>query len=329
VDRVGLASIPLFADCGRDELERFASRLSPRALDDGETLMREGETGDFFGLVVRGLVAVTRGAEQVAVAGSGSILGELALLRGRPRSATVTATSPTLALTGDADAFEALLRLTGVEPRLRRTVSQRLAANATSVPVTLKDGSIVLVRPLLPDDRARLTAELGAMSAESLRRRFFTTGAPSERVIDYLIDIDYTDHFAWVLIDRPGTSQGPAQSIATGRYVRWVDDPSRAELGFDVVDSYQGRGIGTLLLGALGVAAIAADIGAFHAEMLNENAPMRAVFAKAGATFSFAEPGVVEADLEPNAAATLLPPALRADLAASVRDVVTATLART
>jgi CRP-like cAMP-binding protein len=324
VDGIGLSSIPLLDACSIDELEAFAAQLQPRHLDGGETLMREGEAGQFFALVVTGQVAITRqgvaGVEPVATAGSGSILGELALLRHRPRGATVTATTPTQALTGDAAAFETLLHLTEVEERIRRTVSSRLAENAFAVHTTLANGVEILLRPLLPTDRARLTLALGRLSPESLRRRFFSPGAPSDRLIDYLIDIDYVDHYAWVLVD----ARQPQESIAVARYIRSVDSVDRAELGFDVIDPYQGRGIGTMLLGALGVAGLAAGVAQFTAEMLYENTPMRAVLAKADATFKFAEPGVVAAELDVAAAAGLVPPSLRTDLAMAVRDVVTA-----
>jgi CRP-like cAMP-binding protein len=324
MDAAELGSIPLLDHCSPAELDGFAGRLQARRLDAGETLMREGDAGRFFALVVRGRMAVTRegaaGEERVAVAGPGSILGELALLRHRPRGATVTATAPTFALTGDADAFDALLHLTDVDHRIRRTVSTRLAENVFAVPATLAGGGEVLLRPLLPSDRGRLAALLGGLSPESFRRRFFSTGAPSARLVDFLIDVDYTDHYAWVVVD----AHDPERSIAAARYIRDADVVDRAELGFDVVDAFQGRGIGTLILGALAVAATAAGITQFTAEMLYENAPMRAVFAKAHARFEFAEPGVVAAQIDVAAAADLVPPSLRADLAVATRDVVTA-----
>ena len=116
----------------------------------------------------------------------------------------------------------------------------------------------------------------------------------------------------------------PRESIAVARYIRSADVVDRAELGFDVIDSYQRRGIGTMLLGALGVAGSVAGVAQFTAEMLNENTPMRAVLAKAHATFAFAEPGLVSAELDVTAAVRLLPPSLRTKLAMAVRDVVTA-----
>jgi CRP-like cAMP-binding protein len=62
--------------------------------------MREGEPGRDFALVVEGQVEVTRtgagGVEHLAHATTGSILGELALLRHRPRIATVTAVTASL-----------------------------------------------------------------------------------------------------------------------------------------------------------------------------------------------------------------------------------------
>jgi hypothetical protein len=91
-----------------------------------------------------------------------------------------------------------------------------------------------------------------------------------------------------------------------------------------VTEGHQGQGLGTLLLGAIGVAAVAAGIDRFIATVQSDNDPMRAVFAKAGARTAFSEPGVVEAELGTTAAAELLETGLRAQLHSVTRDIVTA-----
>jgi hypothetical protein len=111
--------------------------------------------------------------------------------------------------------------------------------------------------------------------------------------------------------------------LAIARYVRG-DDTSVAEMAFATPDSYQGRGIGTYLFGALGVAAVEAGITTLVAHVQEDNLPMRSVFSKAGATYRFDEPGVVMATVDPSAAADLLDPEVRRTLAAAVHDVVTA-----
>jgi CRP-like cAMP-binding protein len=319
-----LSSSPLLAGCGSADLDSFAEHLESRRLDPGDRLMREGEAGTFFALLVSGQVAVTRdgpiGPEQLAVVGGGSVIGELALLRDMPRTATVTATVPTVALTGDAEAFALLLDLPGVRERIERVVSARLAAVVPPVLANLQDGTPILLRPLLPSDRDGIAAALREMSAESLHRRFFSGGQPTERVIDYLVSIDYINHFAWLVLD----ARMPTDGWATARYIRRRDIAKCAELAFAVKDAHQGRGLGSLLLGAIGAAASVGGIRDFTATLLSDNAPMRAVLAKANATFAFDEPGVTRAELSVQNAISLLGDALRRELQNAARDVVTA-----
>jgi protein lysine acetyltransferase len=319
-----LSSSPLLAGSDSAHLDRFAEHLESRRLDPGDRLMVEGEAGRFFALLASGQVAVTRdgpsGREQLGLVGGGSLIGELSLLREMPRTATVTATVPTVVLTGDAHAFDLLLDLPGVRGRIERVVSARLAEAVRPVRTNLPDGTPILLRPLLPSDRDGISAAIREMSAESLQRRFFSGGQPTERVIDYLVLIDYVNHFAWLVLD----AHTPTEGWATARYVRRRDIADCAELAFAVKDAVQGRGLGSLLLGAIGAAASVGGIRAFTATLLSDNAPMRAVLAKANATFAFEEPGVTGAELSVQSASSLLDDALCGELQSAVRDVVTA-----
>jgi CRP-like cAMP-binding protein len=286
--------------------------------------MREGDEGRFFALIVEGQVAVTRdgpgGPQQLARAGRGSVLGELALLRGRPRSATVSAMMPTVALIGGTDAFASLLALPGVLDRIRRIVSGRLAENARPVHAALDDGTGVLLRPLLPSDRETVAAAVRDLSVESRRRRFFSAGQPSELVIDYLVEIDYVDHFAWLVVD----ARAPSDAWGAARYIRHQDKPECAEAAVTVTDAQQGRGLGALMLGAIGAAASVSGIARFTGSLQWDNPQMRAVLSKAGAAFAFGEPGVMSAEFTVDDAASLLDEPLRHDVQSAARDIVTA-----
>jgi CRP-like cAMP-binding protein len=319
-----LTSSPLLQGIGSADLASLAEYLESRRLETGDRLMLEGETGRFFAFVVSGQVAVTRdapnGPEQLALVGGGSVIGELSLLRGTPRTATVTATVPSVTFTGGSEAFGMLLDMPGVRERIERVVSARLAAGARPVHANLQDGTPILLRPLLPSDRDGIAAAIREMSAESLRRRFFSAGQPTERIIDYLVSIDYVNHFAWLALDARQQTDG----WATGRYVRRRDTPDCAELAFAVKDAHQGRGLGSLLLGAIGAAASVGGIRDFTASLLSDNEAMRAVFAKANATFAFDEPGVTRADLSVHNATSLLSETLCRELQVAARDVVTA-----
>lgn len=317
-----LAGLPLLEGAGRDQLESLITCMHPGQAPPGEVLGREGESGDVFWLLLEGVVAVTAsgrsGVRHLADAGPGSIIGELALLLRRPRSATVTATTACRYLCGGADAMEVLLSIDPVRQRIGRLVSTRLAEDARPVHTRLRDGTDLLLRPLLHSDREALDSALHNLSRESIRRRFFSAGAPSSRLVDYLIDIDYVDHFAWVALD-PLTQEG----LGVARYIRQPGTRS-AEAAFTTIDRMQGRGIGTFLLGALAVAAREAGLEALVAYVMEDNSAMRAVFAKAGGQSRYDEPGLLRVTVDPSRAAGLLDPATGRAIASTVHDVVTA-----
>jgi len=322
-DPDALRSLDLLQGVSPTDLAALSARLGLATAGPGEVVLQEGDPGDTFILLVDGEVTVSRsrgsGAQHLADVRAGSILGELAVLRNRPRTATLTARTPVLLAVGDEAALCALLDIPAVRARIRRLASARLAGVAQAVPASLRDGTSVVVRPLLPQDREGFGRALRQLSPESLRRRFFSPGQPSAAMVDYLVDIDYVDHFAWVILD----GSDPSVGLATARYVR-SENPAEAEMAFTTVDEYQGRGLGTFLLGALGVAAVEAGIEVLVAHVLADNAPMKAVFAKASAHASFADAGVLRYTVDPATAARLLDPRVRGQLAAAVHDVVTA-----
>jgi RimJ/RimL family protein N-acetyltransferase len=203
---------------------------------------------------------------------------------------------------------------------MRNLASARVAHDLRPVPANLRDGTPLLLRPLLPEDRRAFTAGVQALSPDSRRRRFFTPAEPSSQLLEYLVDIDYVDHFAWVVLDR----RAPDDGLATARFVRDPDDPKTAEMAFGVADRLQGRGIGTLLLGAVGLPAQEGSVEHLVGHVLEDNTPMRAVLAKAGGRSTFAEPGVVRVEVVPAAAAGLLETGLRREVRSAVHDVVTA-----
>jgi CRP-like cAMP-binding protein len=323
-----LASLPLFADAAELPLARLSEALTVQAHEPGDVLMRQGDRGTSFAIVLDGDVAVSRvddlgvhdlGVHDFGKAGPGSILGELAMLTGHPRQATVAAATPVRLAVGDHAAFELLLDVPDVQARLATIAARRLAEVAMPVPVSLRDGTQLLLGPLLASDRDKIDAGLARESPESLRRRFFSPARPSGRTLDYLVNINYIDHFAWGV-----TTAERREGVATARYVRGGDEPETAEVAFYVAEGYRDRGVATLLLGALAAAASSAGITHFTANVLYENAEMRAVFDKARARWHHAEPGVTSASFEVSAACRLIDDSLRSQLVRTARDVVTA-----
>jgi CRP-like cAMP-binding protein len=89
-----LAAVPLFADLDRKHLQQIASLVTEVDVPAGKQLIREGDLGHEFLIVLAGEAEVRIGDEVVARRGPGEFFGEIALLSNRPRTATVTAITP-------------------------------------------------------------------------------------------------------------------------------------------------------------------------------------------------------------------------------------------
>lgn len=104
-----LRSVDLFAPLANPMMEAVASRLRHVEVPPGAVIMRKGEPGNRFYVIADGEVEVTRDGRPVARLGPGAYFGEIALLRDVPRTATVTATTPTTLLVLErADFLEAV-----------------------------------------------------------------------------------------------------------------------------------------------------------------------------------------------------------------------------
>jgi RimJ/RimL family protein N-acetyltransferase len=160
---------------------------------------------------------------------------------------------------------------------------------------TLRDGTPVLVRPIAPEDKAQLAAGFQRLSEESRYRRFMAPVRElDEEQLRTLTEVDYVDRFAWVAV----RADRPEEGLGVARYVRVRGEPDVAEFAVTVLDDYQGRGLGTLLLALLAAAARAAGIRRLRAYVLERNAPMIALLEDLGATTEHDSPGVVKADVQ-------------------------------
>jgi cAMP-dependent protein kinase regulator len=86
-----LRNVPLFRGMPAFALETVADRASETTFNDGETVTREGEPGETFYIVTEGHLDVSQHGAVVGRLGAGDFLGEISLIDGRPRTATVTA----------------------------------------------------------------------------------------------------------------------------------------------------------------------------------------------------------------------------------------------
>jgi RimJ/RimL family protein N-acetyltransferase len=162
--------------------------------------------------------------------------------------------------------------------------------------VELRDGTRVLVRPILPEDKDRLRRGLALLSPRSRYLRFHSpVTAITDQQLRYLTEVDYRDHMAWVAIDRDRPAD-PGMGVA--RYVRLPDEPAVAEAAITVADDYQGRGLGSVLLRVLGRSATEQGIRTFRSYVLDENVAMRRIFDRLGARREREEAGVWRIDLD-------------------------------
>ncbi len=104
-----LRTVPLFSGMTDRAIGAVADLAEEVTFEAGEPLVSEGEPGDAFFVLIDGGADVTQGGKPVASLGPGSILGEISLIDGRPRTATVTCTAPIRAAVIRRPEFERLM----------------------------------------------------------------------------------------------------------------------------------------------------------------------------------------------------------------------------
>ena len=157
--------------------------------------------------------------------------------------------------------------------------------------VVLRDGSTVRVRPARPSDATRVEDYLIGLSPETRRLRFWTQAIDVRDLAAKVVDVDYENHLTLLALigGDEGTVVGGAQFIRM--------DGSRAEFGVSVADAYQGKGLGSILIGLTAQAAAEKGIGTLVAEVLPENHRMINVLRTSGFPVSIrATPGSLEVE---------------------------------
>jgi CRP-like cAMP-binding protein len=123
-----LRGVPLFAHCSNKELIELSSLTTTLQMRAGKVVVRQGEPGKEFIVIVEGKATVSIDDQTVATLGPGDFFGEIALLDGGPRTATVTADTDLVAEVMSHQEFAVLLMdvpevtrgiLKGVAMRLR------------------------------------------------------------------------------------------------------------------------------------------------------------------------------------------------------------------
>lgn len=119
-----LAEVPLFAELGARQRRKVASISRIRRFADGAPLVRFGQVAAALYVVLDGNVAVRRRGSPDIKLGIGAVIGELALLDGGGRTATVVAQGEVVALAIPASRFRTLLRK---EPTIAIRIAEELA----------------------------------------------------------------------------------------------------------------------------------------------------------------------------------------------------------
>ena len=162
--------------------------------------------------------------------------------------------------------------------------------------VSLPDGGLVRLRPVIPDDKAAIVEGFRRLTPESRYRRFMApiTELTEQQLVE-LTEVDYHDRFAWMAfsLDEAGT---PGMGVS--RYVRDSADPAVAEAAVTVIDDYHKRGLGRILLEFLGAVALENGIKRFRGYALEDNRAIRELLQRLDATLEHDSPGVLKVELD-------------------------------
>ncbi|MEW6272747.1 MAG: GNAT family N-acetyltransferase [Thermodesulfobacteriota bacterium] len=147
---------------------------------------------------------------------------------------------------------------------------------------SLRDGTVVRLRPIGPADADELRAGFARLSPESRYRRFFS---PVPRLPDAMVR-RLTATGGWNHVALAAESiplyDGPPEPLGVVRFIRFAGRPNAAEVAISVIDEMQGRGLGVVLLGALAELARAEGVTTFVATVLADNEPMHRLIRRIG-----------------------------------------------
>src|SRR6266542_140201 len=169
--------------------------------------------------------------------------------------------------------------------------------------VALRDGTTVHVRPARHEDAPELQRLFEGLSGESRYLRFFSGAVDVPLVVHWAADVDYQQRDGLVAL-----TGADGRIVAHVGWERERDRPERAEIALVIDDGFQGRGLGTIMLGQLAESARVQGVELFIAEVLPGNHRMLRVFRDSGFSVRTRSlPGVIMAEMPTE----LTPDALR------------------
>jgi CRP-like cAMP-binding protein len=126
-----LRTVPLFARCSKGELAAIAAEADELDVSAGRSLTVEGQSGREFVVLVSGSADVHRNGRRINTLADGDFLGEIALLTGVPRTATVTTTTPCHLLILTDRAFRRVAQaMPSVGEKVMQALAERLPPDA-------------------------------------------------------------------------------------------------------------------------------------------------------------------------------------------------------
>jgi GNAT superfamily N-acetyltransferase len=164
--------------------------------------------------------------------------------------------------------------------------------------LTLRDGTRIRVRALVPTDRALIADAFERLSPRSRFLRFFSPQPRlSRRMLDALMAVDHDGHVALIALHE-------ATGVGVVRYVRDRENPARADLAITVVDAFQGRGLGRALMAEMIEVAAQRGIRELTLDIHPDNHVMTALVRSLGVSLAYRD-GAMTGVLEVRAAPAL------------------------
>jgi GNAT superfamily N-acetyltransferase len=183
--------------------------------------------------------------------------------------------------------------------------------------IKLRDGSRIRIRQGHRSDRELLLRGFERLSPESRYRRFLAPISQlSDEMVRYLTEIDHHDHEAMIAVD-----ERTGEGIGVARYVRDRKRRDMAEVAVTVIDEWQGRGVGTVLLEVICGRAREEEITTFTALILATNQEMLDVFRGVGPV-RIVDQGTGTVEIEMPIPTIGVPPALKKLVQVSARREV-------
>ena len=160
--------------------------------------------------------------------------------------------------------------------------------------LSLRDGELVDLRPVKQNDKETMQKGMLALSSKSRYFRFFSPILKlSDTQLCNFTEIDQQNHVAWIALAH---NEPEDRGLGIARFIRIQNQPEIAEFGVAVIDSYQRRGLGTILLAVLHRMACIKGIEILRGYVLTENTVMSNWLGRLGAV-GVNECGVYRMDL--------------------------------